>query len=258
MIGEELLLQSTCSEESFGHFSGCTEEANQLSVEDFLMFSPELQQTPVQEIVETHETPGTVLQVRDLGKHKTEPGSWKLKQYHRIELTLDRNSLPIIVHNESWCKGNCKTSLPEINEPHLILSVYAIAEEEIVKPCRQPKCPSTSARAVVQVTSSSQLLDARNDDTDGNRSAEINVRIMCIPFHHRNLMSFSLRFVIEDNDGNLVCSTMLDIGRAKANRSNSRATKNNPGFHNPPLGFVLVLIKTTHLTFRTNWRAVQH
>jgi len=250
-------LHSPCSEESFGHFLGWTEGTNQsLSNEDLFLFPPEIFQHSPEGIVETRENPGTVLHVKDLGNNRNAPGSWKQNQYHRIELVLDRNCLPIIVDEESWCKGNCKTPKPEITSPYWIISVCAIAEEELVKPCRQPTCPSTSARKVVQVTSSSQLLDF-GSDTNGNRT-EIKCRVLCIPFHHRNLVSFSLRFVIKDNNGNDVCFTTLDIGKPTANRSNKRTKVHDPGFHNPPLGFVLVLIKATHLTFRTKWRAVQH
>jgi len=257
MIGEDNKLHDPCSEESFGHFPGGIEDLD-LPFSDLFPDPPDFfQLSPPLETVETRENPGTGLRVTDLGSHTNEPGSWRLNQYNRIELTLDRNCLPLIVHNENWCKGNSKTNSPELNEPYLLLSVYAIANTQVVKPCRQSKCPSTSAGTVVQITSSSQLLDVRNDPNSNSSTSEIKVRALCIPYHHTKLESFSLRFVIKDNNGNNVCSATLDIGRPTANRSKKR-TKNDRGFHNPPLGLVLVLIKTTHFTFRTNWRAVQH
>jgi hypothetical protein len=264
MIGEEkLTLHDPCSEESLGHFpggipsvpfSGWSPDLPDLMLSlnaDLFPYSPEIQQPS--QAVETHENPDTVLHVTDRGNNSNKPKCWRLNQYNRIELTLDGNSLPIIVDKVNWCKGNSKKNLPVLKEPYLILSVSAYGDEQAqeLTPCGQPGCPSKKSAGTVQITSTCQLLEM-SLDLNNRRTITINVRLMCL--HHTSIKSYILRFEIRDNRYNLLGSDKLDIGKPKANRSTKRA-KNDPGFHNPPLGFVLVFIKATHFTFRTNWRA---
>jgi hypothetical protein len=259
MIAEEDKLHYPCPNESFGHFRGIEEKYLSLaSQEDIFPFPPDHQQSPTVcqvdslWVAETRENPtNSVVHVRDNGNHNRDPKDWVLNGYHRIELTLDRNNnntLPIKVDNESWCKGNCKREAKQLNTPYLVLSVYLTANTDFVKPCSEPKCPSRKVGRCVQVTSSSQVLDAKEDQT-----FQFKVKVLCIPFHQRKIESFSLLFVIKDSDGIDIGSAVLDIGRPKANRS-----KNRLGFPKPPLVSVLVLIiRTVHYTFRATRRIQQ-
>jgi len=121
MIGEEILLLSPCSEESSGQLSEGT--IGPLLFDDLLLFPPDFQ--PLQ-VVETHENP---VRVKDLGNHTSLPGTWMLNKYNTVELTVKRTFVPIIVAEESWCKGNSKAPQTQVAEPFYTLSVCIMSND---------------------------------------------------------------------------------------------------------------------------------
>jgi len=248
MIGEENVA-NPCSEESLGHFPGGI-NPDLWFPEDLWELPPEIQRP---QVVETHEIP--VLRVQDLGNHASLAGNWNLNKYNKVEIVVDRNCTPIIVAQDSWCKGNSKAPQVQVVEPFYTLSVTAISNDQIVRPCRTRTCPSTKEGSVAQIYTRSRLLDIQNDPTDSSKASTIiEARILCIPKHHpksESVGDISLIFELKDNTGSKVGSDKLDIRKLTANRSKKR---NDRDFRNPPLGFVFVFLTTTHFTFRTNWR----
>jgi len=243
------VLQSPCSEELFGHFSGGTITNLLLESEDLFPFPPELQRP---QVVETHENP--ILSVKDLGNHTKDAGIWNLNSYHNVEVTMDRPSVPVIVAEECWCKGNSKAPI-SVAQQCYSLSVSVVSSDQVVRPCRKSKCPSIKGK-VAEITASSQLLDLRDANNDSKVCTEIKVRVLCIPKHHNkseSIDTFSLVFELKDSNGCRIGSDKLDIRKITANRSKKR---DNQDFRKAPLVFVFVFL-TSHITFRTNWRSFQ-
>jgi len=186
------------------------------------------------------------LAVKDQGSHSESPGTWSYNMYHMVELTL--KNTPIKIDQENWCKGNSKKeqSIDESLQTRTLYIYLTDAEKKSTKisTCKKPKCLSKNAKTMVQV-SSERLL--KPEDC----KIQIQVRILCIPFHHFKVNSFLMYFVIKEN-GVDIATSWLEVGKVKANRSERKKSLQQGNF-NPLVGIVLVFFKIV-LTFRANWR----
>lgn len=182
------------------------------------------------------------LQVNALGNHT----QFSLNKYQRFDLTAIDEWCPIRIDPEIWCKGNNKKPKP-IGTYKSTLRVYLSSESEVVTPLRctrtRTECKCKDAGTCVQVHSSEgQVLES---------STQIQVKLLCIPSHQEVETSFRLHFEVVTENGSLLASNSLDIGKPVANRALGR----QPRFYSPPL--VVVLFLTIRHT-RASWRAIQH
>jgi len=187
------------------------------------------------------------LVVEDQGSHSESRGTWSYNMYHMVELTL--KNTPIKIDQENWCKGNSKKeqSIDESLQTRTLYIYLTDAEKKKVQRfqrAKKPKCLSKNAKTMVQV-SSERLL--KPEDC----KIQIQVRILCIPFHHFKVNSFLMYFVIKEN-GVDIATSWLEVGKVKANRSERKKSLQQGNF-NPLVGIVLVFFKIV-LTFRANWR----
>jgi len=181
------------------------------------------------------------LQVNALGRHT----QFSLNKYQRFDLTAIDEWCPIRIDPEIWCKGNNKKPKP-IGTYKSTLRVYLSSEFEVITPLRctrtRKECKCKDAGTCIQVHSSEgQVLES---------STQIQVKLLCIP-SHQEVTSFCLHFEVVTENGSLLASNSLDIGKPVANRALAR----HPRFYSPPL--VVVLFLTIRHT-RASWRAIQH
>jgi len=169
---------------------------------------------------------------------------WKEFKYQRFNLKADDRYYPMLIDNEVWVKGNIKNPKSIGNYNSTLRVHLSSSEAAVVKPihCNTDTCRSKKARTCVQVHAhEGQVLESSDK--------QIQVRLLCIPFHHE-ATSFQLHFEVVDNNGTCVASNTLEIGKPKANRSRTSRQL----FLNPPLVVVLFYVQHT----RATWRIIQH
>jgi len=175
---------------------------------------------------------------------KSRNKDWKEFKYQYFTLKAEDRYYPMLIDNEVWVQGNIKNPKSISNYNSTLRVHLSSSEAAVVKPihCTRDTCRSKKARTCVQVHAyEGQVLESSDK--------QIQVRLLCIPFHHE-ATSFQLHFEVVNNYGTCVASNTLEIGKPMANRSQTSRQL----FLNPPLVVVLFFVQHT----RATWRIIQH